>query len=220
MPVWLVGTFHEEEGPVTSSSLLAILERMRPEVIFLEIPAAALDAYLDGTRSNLESVAVRRYREKREVALVPVDLPTPTAAFFRDRRYLFENVEKRSPDYRRLMDSHRTNRLASGFSYLNSERCTKLWADVYQATLAALEELGDPRLLELYEAWVTKHERRDWAMLQRIEEYFSTQPFETGALLVGTAHRQSMIRTLRRASTAALPEIAWDISAFLDECES
>lgn len=215
MTVWLVGTFHEEEGPVTSSNLLEILERIRPEVIFLEIPTAALDAYLDGTRSNLESVAIRRFADKREVALVPVDLPTPVAAFFRDSRYLFERVERTSPDYRHLMDLHRAHRLASGFAYLNSELCSKLWTDVYEVTRAAVNELDDPRLRELYESWVTAHERRDLAMLRRIGEYSRSKPFETGALLVGAAHRHSMLRTIGQTRTADLPEIRWDLSAFL-----
>ncbi len=214
MTVWLVGTFHEEEGPTTSENLLEILERIGPEVIFLEIPTAALDDYLDGTRSNLESVAVRRYSEEREVALVAVDLPTPTAAFFRDSESLFDRVERTSPEYRYLMDLHRQHRLASGFAYLNSSLCSRLWTDVYEVTRAVVHQLDDPRLRKLHQSWVTTHESRDLAMLRRIREYSEAEPFENGALLVGAAHRHSMIRALEQTA-AGLPEIRWDLSSFL-----
>jgi hypothetical protein len=70
MRVWLVGTVHEEQGLARVSGLQSILERIRPEVIFLEIPPAAWDAYLNGIRSNLESTAARRYREGHNAALV------------------------------------------------------------------------------------------------------------------------------------------------------
>ena len=89
----MVGTYHEEKGAVTVPCLLAVLERIRPEVIFLELPPADLSDFLEGARSNLESSAVRQYRENREVRLVPVDLPRPDEGFFRAHRFLVQNIE-------------------------------------------------------------------------------------------------------------------------------
>src|SRR5947208_862674 len=43
--VSLVGTVHDEFGRANVSELRAILERIRPEVIFLEVPLAAFDDY-------------------------------------------------------------------------------------------------------------------------------------------------------------------------------
>ena len=76
--VSLVGTVHDELGRANVSELRAILERIRPEVIFLEVPLAAFDDYyVICSRGNLESIAVRRYRDSHQVKLVPVDRPTP-----------------------------------------------------------------------------------------------------------------------------------------------
>ena len=58
--VSVVGTRHEEKGRGNSSDLLAILERIKPEVIFLECPPAAFDAYFNGDPGNLEAIAVSR----------------------------------------------------------------------------------------------------------------------------------------------------------------
>jgi len=84
--VSLVGTVHEEAGLASISGLLGILERITPEVIFLEIPSGAFDDYSKGSRRNLESTAVSRYHEMRHVDLVPVDLPTQTQSSSRITR--------------------------------------------------------------------------------------------------------------------------------------
>jgi hypothetical protein len=77
--VSLVGTVHQEKGLASASALLAILEQIRPEVLFLEAPSDASGDYLDATGKELESAAVSRYREISRVDLVPVDLPIPDA---------------------------------------------------------------------------------------------------------------------------------------------
>ena len=47
--ILLVGTVHEENGLATTSVLLDVLESVRPEVIFLEIPTASFPAFDEGT---------------------------------------------------------------------------------------------------------------------------------------------------------------------------
>jgi hypothetical protein len=90
--VSLVCTVHVEMGFANVSELRAILERIQPEVIFLEVPPAAFDDYYEKfSRHNLESLAVGQYRQGHQVKLVPVDLPTPTGSFFEFRRVAPKN---------------------------------------------------------------------------------------------------------------------------------
>jgi hypothetical protein len=77
--VSLVGTVHKEIGQASVSGLCAILEYIRPEVIFVEVPPAVFDNELVVQvrgEYDLESKAIRQYRTSRQVKLVPVDLPT------------------------------------------------------------------------------------------------------------------------------------------------
>jgi hypothetical protein len=215
MRVSLIGTVHEEQGFASISNLLAILECIQPEVIFLEIPSGAFEGYLDGTRSNLESTAARRYRESHNVVLVPVDLPTPEEAFFRNCQYLWERIEKASPEYRRLIDRNRECVTAYGFPYLCSEQCSSLWTDIYEATRVTVEQLNDRLLFELHAQWKNSHELRDEGMLKHIETYSYGEPFENGVFLVGAAHRQSIVNKSREARAAGLPKIEWDLSRYL-----
>lgn len=215
--VALVATYHGERGAANVSQLLAILERIRPEVIFLEIPSAAADDFFDGTRSNVETTAARRYRELHTVELVPVDLPSPEAKFFRDNRDLHDRVKRTSPKYGQLLYRHSEYVREYGFAYLNSEHCSKLLSDLEEATLAAARALGDGRMVELHELWRHTNELRDKAMVKHIRDYCAQHAFDRGAFLVGAAHRQSIIDKSREDRGAGLSTIQWDFGGYLDE---
>ncbi len=214
--VSLVGTVHEEAGLASISGLLGILERITPEVIFLEIPSGAFDDYSKGSRRNLESTAVSRYREMRHVDLVPVDLPTPDAEFFKNNEDLYRSIESKSPEYCRLMDRHIQDVGAYGFAYLNSEHCSTFWCKLHEAILTAIEELADRRLAELYELWIGTNKLRDKHMMKSIENYCRKTTFSNGVFLVGSAHRQSIIDISREQPGADSPTIQWDVAGFLE----
>ena len=217
--VSLVGTVHKEKGLASPSALLAILEGIRPEVLFLEASSEASGDYLNATGKDLESAAVSRYREIHHVDLVPVDLPIPDAELFQfvgDNEYLFKTIERRSPEYCRLVDEYSQEVRAHGFAYLNSERCSTHWSKVREAELAAIEELAYPRLTELYERWIGTNELREKHMMKSIEDYCRKTTFSNGVFLVGAAHRQSLIDKSREQRGADSSTIQWDFPGFLE----
>lgn len=213
----VVGTVHEENGLANVSGLLAILERIQPEVIFLECPPAAFDDYLNSARRTLESTAVSRYRELHRVDLVPVDLPTPEEDFFRSDRDLHDRVRRTGPEYFRLVSRHRQYVSAYGFAYLNSEHCSEFWSQLHEVMLAAIDKLADHRLAERYESWIRTNELRDRGMMKNIEHHCRETSFSSGAFLVGAAHRQSIIDLTRRQPGAGSSSIQWKFAGFLGE---
>jgi hypothetical protein len=203
----VVGTVHDEKGRANTSGLVGILDRINPEVIFLEIPSAALDDHFNGNRGNLESTAVTRYRENHPVELIPVDLPTPDADFFAKQQDLHRRIERTSPDYRRLVDLHSQNVSAYGFAYLNSKDCSDFFSQLHEAMLVAIEKDVDRRLLaEVYDLWIRTNELRDKGMMKNIENHCRQVSFSSAAFLVGAAHRQSIINL----------SIQWDFAGFLE----
>ncbi len=217
--VSLVGTVHEEMGLASASALLAILERIRPEVLFLEASSEASGDYLNATGKELESAAVSRYREVHHVDLVPVDLPIPDAELFqflRNNEYLFKTIERRSPEYRRLMDEYSQEVREPGFAYLNSEQCSTHWCKVREAARAAIEELAYPSLTQLYELWIGTNERREKHMMKSIDDYCRKTTFSKGVFLVGAAHRQSLIDKSREQRGTDSCTIRWDFAGFLE----
>lgn len=213
--VSLICTVHEEKGQARISDLLAALERIQPDVIFVEVPTEVLDDFFaTRSRTNVESNAVSDYRKTHPVDIVPVDLPTPDAEFFRNNQSLFEWVEERSHEYRQLIDLHSRRVSAYGFAYLNSEHCDKLWEEVYAAVLNTVEKMGDTRLLELHELWITIIERRDQGMMENILKYCRANSFDRGVFLVGASHRRSVIAEAVKQSEAAPNNIKWDLNGW------
>jgi hypothetical protein len=213
--VSLICTVHKEKGRASVSELTAALDRLRPEVLFLEVPPAALETYLEpSSDENLEASAVRAYREICQVELVPVDLATPDAAFFENTRQLFKSVERASPEHRRLIDTHSACVAAHGFGYLNSEHCVALWSDVYHDVQETVRKLNDPELVHLFTLWKETIALRDAEMMRNVLEYCSRETFERGAFLVGAAHRQAIIANAGE-KRAASTRVEWDFSGYL-----
>jgi hypothetical protein len=193
MRVSVVGTVHEESGLANVVQLQEILRRLQPDVIFAEIPAAHLDGYLDGSHGTLESIAVRGYRESRQVTVVPVDLERPEDEFFSKARLLFDAVERTSVDYRRIMDRNSRDTRVGGFPYLNGSRCMQAWANIYDEVLATVDWIGDPRLREIYDLWVHTNELRDNVMVRNAANYCARHEVARGLFLIGASHRKSIL---------------------------
>ncbi len=209
--VSMVFTEHAENGLCNSSELLALLERINPEVIFIEAPATALDVYLNDPRHNLESNAIKRYLEQHRAELVPVDLPTPDAAFFAKFRELIESIPSR--EYDQLATWHRDHVRAHGLGYLNSETCGDLFAKQHEAILTGIGRLADrQRLTEDYDSWLETIKRRDIAMVENIEKHCQQASFSNSAFLVGAAHRRSIMSLSRRETEPGASTIQWDFS--------
>jgi hypothetical protein len=208
--VALVGTVHEEQGLANVPELQAVLERIRPEVIFLEIPSAAFEDFANGRRWNLESIAARRYRDIHHVELIPVDLPTPDEEFFTNIRYLQGRIRTTSAEYCQLIYRDSQYVGAYGFVYLNSEDCSRLWSKIYEAIRATIERLDDHKLREIYECWRTTNELRERAMVRSIEDYCRRNMFDIGVLLIGAAHREAIMNKSRAGCGA--PTLQWDFA--------
>lgn len=209
--IFLVFTRHKECGYANASSLLEFLERYQPEVIFLELPRYAFNWYygLFFTRTNLESTAVRQYRDKNPtVSLEPVDIPVPED-FERDKEELFETIAAVSPEFRKLLDENTRDECEKGLPYLNSDDCSQRWKEIYAVAKATLETLSVPALTTRFSVWTSTHERRDQAMMYNIRQYCRDHVFERGVLLVGAAHRQPIIDKAKAPAVSESEDIAW-----------
>jgi hypothetical protein len=217
--VSLVSTVHEEMALANVSALRAILERIQPEVIFLEVPPADFDdCYENCSRENLESKAVRQYREGRQVKLVPVDLQIQSSDFSDDNnRYLFRRVEAESREYCRLVDSNSANQRDRGFPYLSSEQSRELWSNIYGEIESSIKRMGDARLAGICKSWVEINDRRENTMLENILHYCRENTFDKGVFLVGGAHRQNIIEKAREQTVIASTRIQWDFHGWISQ---
>lgn len=193
MQLTLVGTVHAETGIATSNELLRMLECLKPNVIFAEIPPSHIDQYCDGSHGTLEAVAVVQYQEGHQFSVIPVDLEKPEEAFFSAARDLFDKIERTSSIYRRLMDQHNFATRTGGFHYLNSDHCIQAWRDIRGEVLATLDWIGDSRLHEVHSRWEKQNELRDREMVTKISDYADQKSLAQSVFLFGSAHMKSIL---------------------------
>jgi hypothetical protein len=209
----LVCTVHAEQGLANVTELLAILERLQPEVIFLELPSDAMGKfYVDGTQGNLESRAVDFYRQNKRVELVPVDLPKPEDQFWIDYAELQARIENTSKDSRRLFTWYRNYVRDYGFPYLNSEHCCNFLSEIFADEQATLLMLGDQNLQRTHDLWKQTNALREEAMMRNILLSSKTLQFEKAVFLVGAAHRKSIIEKSTQLFNDPEHIVQWDYS--------
>lgn len=213
--IFLICTVHEDCGPANSSELCAILDRLRPEVIFFEAPNDAFDDYIiTGKRGNLESAAIRRYRENHGVEVVPVDLPTPEASFFEREKEFSQRVADKSTNYRRLMLWNTNYIRDHGFPYLNSEHSTRMWSDIYADIRNTVKIINKQEVTEYFELWERTNDLRENEMMKNIAKYCGEYSVERAVFLVGAAHRGSIIEKSRIMFCSLELGVQWDFSYY------
>ena len=211
--VLVICSVHRDTGLANASELLGLLERVRPDVIFLELSSSGFEGFFDGSRACLEATASSLYRDRHPVELVPVDLAPPGVEFARSADYLFDRIEAANPQYCRLRYLHHQLIGTRGFAYLNSVESKTRWSAIEQEMRATVEELGERRLNEAYASWTRAQELREAAMMKGVEDYARERPFGTGVFLVGLAHGHSILDKSRSDLGDDSTRVQWDILA-------
>jgi len=208
--VTILATVHSPIGVATASKLTQILEEIRPDAIFMEMPNEAFDqAFQVFRRTNLESHAIVGYRENHRAALLPVDLPTPNEDFFINWGRLHEILKAKSEQYKNLFELDRNRIYSDGFKYLNSESCETHWETVDRLIASQIDQLHDSDLSQIYNTWAEHNDRRESAMMKNISLLCSAHSFNNPVFLVGAAHRRAMVRRAVQESTNRDPGIHW-----------
>ncbi|WP_321867732.1 hypothetical protein [Paraburkholderia tropica] len=209
--VLIVSSVHNETGKATAGALDWLLDRLRPDVIFLECSPTQFPAFQNGLGRTLESTAVGLYRRRHEVVLEPVDLHLPDAEPLKLKiDELFERIEAESPRYRQMDEANSQSTEQWGFAYLNSRDNAWLECEIQREMRVAVEAAGDSRLTDLYELWTRINDQREQEMIHRVVAIATQSSFMKSVLLVGAAHRPSLIARTQCPSNDGARVVAWE----------
>ncbi len=219
--VLVVCTVHNPQRASTGE-LHWLLTRLRPEVLFLEHPPAAISSFRDCSCGTLESFAVAAYLRTQKAELVPVDVDThslelPASKLEAHADELFARLAETSPRYRALDFAHSSDVDEGGCLYLNSALGWRRESELHSQMRDIVEAAGDRSLTDLYELWVRTHDSREYAFLAGVEAYAQSRSFSTGVLLVGAAHRAPLIeKSVALHQTGSLVT-TWDFEWELED---
>lgn len=207
--VSVIGTVHNKNGLANSQNLLKILESVQPEVIFLEVTPADFDKYYtSGILANLESAAVIQYRKSNNVHLVPVDCPIIDKDLKKKADWLKDAIY--SSSMTKEIETHILMRVSEfGFLYLNSDKYSedKAFADENESKTIMI--INNPQITEIHEWWNTMHSHREDEMVCRIHEYARSNTFRSAVFLIGSAHRDAIIKKSKERNDNMLQLVNW-----------
>ena len=205
--ITFISTIHKEIGKCTAHELCKIIEKINPEVIFLEALEDTYSAYQHSTffqfgvfHNKLEIEAIQLYSRDNLFQYVPV-LDNGMSNVF-DRKYgkLDQHLELETlmNDFYNLLDK-------DGFKLLNSAENIGL-----QDEMRMQEDclLNDSKLAEEFAIDIDKYEN---SMIRNIYLYCKSHHFNKAIFMCGAAHRKSIIKKIEKSKSQETININWRI---------
>lgn len=191
-----ISTIHNETGKCNSDELCAIIDKKKPDVIFLESLENTYSEYqkinfynFDIFHNKLEICAIQKYYGKSNSNYIPVLDKTMSEAFETKYKLVCENI-----DFNKMQEEFNFIASIEGFEFLNSERSIVLHEKMRQFENELLE--GND-LNEMANQTIDEYEN---SMIQNIYKYCSENQFERGIFMCGNAHRKSIIEKIKKAN--------------------
>jgi len=193
----LISTSHQEHGKCNSDELLTILVKIKPDVIFEEIPTQRFDDfYVTNSASNLESKAIITYLQNNIIEHVPVDNYITPKINIKKIDSMFKTIGKKNSEYTGMTENNYTMTYQHGFKYLNSLECGNHFTKIKLLEMQTLVKMKDKKLLDLYTLFYDIQNERVNAMLDEIYDYYGKHKFNNAIFLAGAAHRSSILQKI------------------------
>jgi hypothetical protein len=209
--VTLVFSVHTNHGNCNSTKLFSILENIDPDVIFEEISFSLYtEKYEKQGNEILEIQALKMYLQKKSVILVDVDTPGLTTE--QDKYYtkMTEDLYRISSKYRILIDKQYKQECEKGFEFINSSENDKVISEI----LNEMRKSNNKDIITNTKMWEDLNEKRECDMLKRIIDYCSNNKFNKAAFIIGSGHRDSIIKRIEENCSEDGVKIKWDFLSF------
>jgi hypothetical protein len=202
----LFGTDHVENGKCNVIELYDILLKIKPDIIFEEIPIKIFNAIYNEHKyfDTVEVSSVRKYLEKYFVRHIPVDIEK------HDKTIIDYDEEKISNDkIKKLQGYINDNTKEKGFLWINTKEHDELIEEKYELHKKYFT-YNENNLLTEYEMSYKYHfETREEIFLNNISNY--TEEYSNGIFLIGGDHRPTLISKIKRLRKNKKVEIEWEL---------
>lgn len=210
--ITLICTAHTESGKCNSDELYKIIESVNPEVIFEEVSINLFDRFYNGNQlsdESLEVKCIKRYLQNHNIIHIPVDIEVSPNLATSDIDYMFKTFKKYNV-YKTLENEQSLLSAQFGFAYLNSIKCSELF-DKKKITEKNLMQfdINKNQLIHIYKLFHEEQYNRENEMLQNIYNYSKENKYTQAIFLIGSAHRNSVIRKVTEFETKETLHLNW-----------
>ncbi len=200
-----ISTIHREIGECNAEELYKIIEKLAPEVIFLE---AVEDTYSSYEHFNfttygvfhqkLELSAIQKYDQTHTFDYVPVCVNSLSDAF--DQKNIITCANR---DLQILIDKSVSFAATNGFNFLNSLESMNLQEEMRVLESQILEGSDLDKIVRV------DIEAYENPMIQNIYSYCKNHQFDTAVFMCGAAHRKSIIEKIEKFQESESIKLNW-----------
>ena len=203
--ITLISTLHEEKGNCNAEELCKIIEKLSPDVIFLEALESTYSEY-DKLRfsefgiyhNKMEIKTLQLYSQSASFEYVPVLDDGLTNAF--DKKFNLVCIDQ---EFQTLVDNYNSLAICNGFKFLNSIESSNLQDQMRKFESLYLNnseiEIDFNKSIDIYEN----------TMIANIYSYCKNNHFNTAIFLCGVAHRKSIIEKIENLQTTKEIKLNW-----------
>ena len=203
--ITFISTIHKEIGKCNHQELHKIIEKISPDVIFLEAIEETYSKYehqLFSTygqfHKKLEISAIQRYHNNNSFQYVPVCDIGLSENFNNKIKFVSQDLE-----LQKLIDNFNYLAKENGFDFLNSLECINL-----QEEMRILEShiLDNIEMDKMIKADIEAYEE---PMIQNIISYCKSNKFNSAIFMCGAAHRKSIIEKINKSKIEEQVKVSW-----------
>jgi hypothetical protein len=211
--ITLISTNHTESGKCNADELYKIIESIKPEIIFEELPSKSFNDYYNGKPSSvtLEVKCIKNYLQNHNIEHIPVDdIADPNRHPL--ERLMFKKFE-RDTEYKKLKYEHNLLKKQKGFDYLNSHKCIDIvekWI-LEEKRILGFFDAHNNTFLDTYKLFYEDVNNRENSMLQNIYNYSRENQYNQAVFLLGAGHRKSIMQKIAGYEKMTEIKLNWKI---------
>jgi hypothetical protein len=210
--ITLICSVHREHGKCNSEELYNIIERIKPEIIFEEIPYFMyIEQYKEFSEKNLEIQAIKKYLKKYDVEQIPVD-NLDLLNSLHNFEYSNEREINNNFVWRNLLEEQYLLESENGFEWINSDSCDNFFDKLYIQEKCIIKNSKKEKIQHLYNSWHEIQEKREHEMINNIYKYSNIYPYNKAIFLFGSGHRKSIIKLTQEYNKKVELKINWNIN--------
>lgn len=205
--ITFISTVHEEMGKCNADELCAILEKIRPEIVFLEALEKTYSSYERNLFSSfgeyhqkLEIKAIQKYSQSSSFEYVPVLDNGLSDSFEKKYDLVCENIQ-----FQKMLNNFNLLAKEQGFLFLNSAKSIDLQEKMRKIEYLLLLE---NKLNDVVNEDIDAYEN---SMMRNIYSYCRKNQFDKAVFLCGVAHRHSIIKKIESFKSKIKIELNWVI---------
>jgi len=208
--ITLLSSCHGNFGLCNPLELYKIIENIKPDVIFEELDLETFDyVYKQSYPSANESIAISRYLQTNRTKHFPVDT-FDFDDFPMDDKAIMDNTFGENQDFKKLVYMQYKLMEEKGYLFLNSKICSEIVYEIQRMENLLQQQLNNEKISSTYKAWVELCNNRERTMIENIYKYCKANLFNTGLLITGAEHRNSLINIMQNYKDDEI-NIYWNV---------